>query len=64
MTRVHLAERDEEHLSGNSVNHEHISSCKKSHSYPIINFNCLAQVNADFSAKMKDALSINVIHQY
>ena len=46
--------RVQEHLSGKSAAHEHISSCKDCHSCSISNFYTLAQANTDFEAKIKD----------
>ena len=51
MSKIHMAMRVQEHLSGKSAIHEHISSCKDSHSCSISNFYTLVQANTDFEAK-------------
>ena len=62
-TKRHLAVRVQEHLSGKSAIHDHISSCKDCHSYSISNCCTISQDNTDFEAKIKEASYIKNIHQ-
>ena len=55
--------RVEEHLSGKSAIHEHISSCKDCHSSSISTVYAIYQANTDFDAKIKEALYIKNMHQ-
>ena len=55
--------RVQEHLSGKSAIHEHISSCKDCHSYSISNFHIISQDDTDFEGKIKQALYIKNTHQ-
>ena len=59
MTRRHLALWVQEHLSGKSAIHEHISSCKDCHSYSINNVYTISQADTDFGAIMLLSYDIN-----
>ena len=59
-TKRHLALWVQEHLSGKSAIHEHVSSCKDCHSYSINNFYTLSQANIDFVKKIKEAIYIKI----
>ena len=59
-TKRHLAVRVQQHLSGKSAIHDHISSCKGCHSCSISNYYTISQANTDFEAKIKEALHIKI----
>ena len=54
-SKRHLSVRVQEHLSGKSAIHEHISSCKDCHSCYISNIYIISQANTDFEAEIKEA---------